>query len=303
MRLVACPSCHAQYDVSDVVAPEFACACGAAVRNALPAPVDARIQRCASCGASLAPEAERCDYCRSSVERDPGKLSLLCPECFARNPDPARFCAACGVEFRPRSVEDAGDAPGCPCCETTTTVPHALAGVWVSECPKCNGLWVPGEHFDALVRRVVAARSSQASAGLGPVKVRPKPRTVAGGIQYRSCPVCRSRMHRKNFGRTSGVIVDWCGPHGVWLDPDELEHIADYVRRGGLQEAALTPRPGQGTPGLSSAGAVTERGFEAMVKAERILAEERRRSGGSWSSSGQRSVASTILEFLTTLLH
>ena len=44
-------------------------------------------------------------------------------------------------------------------------------------------------------------------------------------------------MHRKNYGHASGVIVDWCGPHGTWLDADELERIAAFIRNGGFERA------------------------------------------------------------------
>ena len=33
-------------------------------------------------------------------------------------------------------------------------------------------------------------------------------------------------MQRKNFAGHSGVVVDWCGSHGTWLDSD----IYNYLR-------------------------------------------------------------------------
>ena len=51
---------------------------------------------------------------------------------------------------------------------------------------------------------------------------------------------------RKNFGRRSGVIVDWCGRHGTWFDPDELERVAAFVAAGGLVEPAAAAEPGKG---------------------------------------------------------
>ena len=45
-------------------------------------------------------------------------------------------------------------------------------------------------------------------------------------------------MQRKNYGKRSGVIVDWCGTHGTWLDADELEQIAAFIASGGLRDAA-----------------------------------------------------------------
>jgi Zn-finger nucleic acid-binding protein len=39
-----------------------------------------------------------------------------------------------------------------------------------------------------------------------------------------------------NYGRISGVIVDYCRSHGYWLDDGELEKIAKWVATGGLKE-------------------------------------------------------------------
>lgn len=47
-------------------------------------------------------------------------------------------------------------------------------------------------------------------------------------------------MNRKNYGGRSGIIIDWCGPHGTWLDADELEEIATYIAEGGLPRSELT---------------------------------------------------------------
>ncbi|RIL01515.1 MAG: hypothetical protein DCC71_17510 [Proteobacteria bacterium] len=105
-------------------------------------------------------------------------------------------------------------------------------------------------------------------------------------------------MHRKNYGRRSGVIVDWCGPHGTWLDADELEQIAGFIAGGGLREAPV----GSETPGLSSGRKINVEQFKAMVVGERLLEEERERSERRtrWgaSSVGSRS----LLGLLTDLL-
>jgi Zn-finger nucleic acid-binding protein/ribosomal protein L40E len=297
VRLVACPGCHVQYDTTGVTAAEFPCRCGTTVRNVLPAPVEAWIQRCASCGAHLPVDAERCEYCRSDVVRDPGRLALLCPECFARNPEQARFCACCGVAFRPEPVVADGEGPDCPCC-TSPLAAQAVGGVPVHECAKCGRLWVPGERFDELVRRALDARSELPSTGLGAAQAPPAPRRVEATVAYRACPVCGSRMHRRNFGRRSGVIVDWCGPHGTWLDADELEHIAAFVRRGGLDPAPGTGDAAGGA-GATPSGLRTPRQFEAWAQAERILAEaraeqERRRA--------RLDPARSLLEFLRDVL-
>ena len=40
-------------------------------------------------------------------------------------------------------------------------------------------------------------------------------------------------MRRRNFRKTSGVIIDCCNSHGTWLDADELERIAGFLLSGG----------------------------------------------------------------------
>ncbi|MGA7992660.1 MAG: zf-TFIIB domain-containing protein, partial [Thermoanaerobaculia bacterium] len=55
------------------------------------------------------------------------------------------------------------------------------------------------------------------------------------GFHYRPCPVCKKLMNRSNFGGGSGVIVDVCGPHGVFLDRGELTKIVDFLEKGGWE--------------------------------------------------------------------
>lgn len=47
------------------------------------------------------------------------------------------------------------------------------------------------------------------------------------------CPICSKMMNRVNFGAKSGVVVDVCKDHGVWLDGGELRHLAEWMKAGG----------------------------------------------------------------------
>jgi Zn-finger nucleic acid-binding protein len=269
VRLVACGGCHTQFDVSHVDEPSFACRCGHEVRNETLAGVDARIQRCGSCGALLGDGAESCAYCQSAIERDERELSLICPECFARNAETSSFCTGCGVAFLPESLPDEHEEPPvCPSCEGAEPMAiRGIGGVWVHECTKCNGLWVPGERLDVLIERAVDTARERAASGLA--RSERRTRSIAVQFSYRNCPVCSHHMQRKNFGRRSGVIVDWCGAHGTWLDKDELEQIAAFITDGGLREA------GAGA-GLSHGGRLSYQQAKALVSVENELERERR---------------------------
>ncbi len=241
MKLVACPHCHAQYDLSQHVGgATIDCLCGQVLEAKAPkATSDAAAERCSGCGALAKSGEEICAFCGSGIvpSADPG--SLICPECFARNLDDARFCAACGVAFAPQPIPERVDGGGskCPCC---ARVLHAreVGGLVVFECGKCHGLWVPEDRFDALVDR--AAEAARARHVLGE-SVAPR---VDGGnparsqVEYRRCPACDALMARRNHQKRSGVIIDQCHEHGTWLDAHELERIAGYVLSGRAQRVA-----------------------------------------------------------------
>jgi Zn-finger nucleic acid-binding protein len=237
VRLVACRNCHAQFDVSLVEDKEFRCRCGELVENRPPAGVDARVQRCGACGALASAAAKSCEYCGSSIIRDTRKLSLICPECCARNADDSRFCTACGVAFRPEPLPQEGSELPCPCCGCLMP-PRQVGGVGVNECPECNGLWAPRGRFEQLVERALAAkRSGKASDGVFAPRVKGG-NPASQSVQYRRCPECERFMQRRNFRKVSGVIIDRCHEHGTWLDADELERIAGFLLSGGRPEAA-----------------------------------------------------------------
>ena len=55
-----------------------------------------------------------------------------------------------------------------------------------------------------------------------------------------NCPVCSKPMKRYVFSLDSGVVVDRCPPHGIWLDDGELGSLLDYIRRGDEDIQAVT---------------------------------------------------------------
>jgi len=228
MRLVLCPSCETQYDVTSISTGEFPCRCGAIVKNeALPG-IDARVRRCGSCGAAASDDAPECAYCGAVILRSGGSRSLICPKCYARNDEQSRFCTACGIEFQPQRAELSVTLY--PCVRGCGTMAaQSAAGLPVHECTHCHGLWIPEDKLEELVERAAQApaifRDRQAAE-------------VMPHVEYRRCPVCGVLMSRRNFRRISGVVVDVCHEHGSWLDADELQRIAEFVRDGGLVRAA-----------------------------------------------------------------
>lgn len=203
--------------------------------NAIGPGHDAQPRRCGACGASVDGMARACPYCQAGLVADATRQRLICPECFTRNDEANRYCTTCGVEFRPLAVPGALRELSCPECAASLAL-QGIGGVPVRECARCAGLWVPGEHFDALVKKAMEAARANPTRGL--TEVAHKAAGAGGGsVRYRDCPECAQPMHRKNFGRRSGIIVDWCREHGTWLDAQELERVAAFVMSGALEQA------------------------------------------------------------------
>jgi hypothetical protein len=53
-------------------------------------------------------------------------------------------------------------------------------------------------------------------------------------------------MNRKNFGDSSGIIVDVCSLHGCWFDAGELPAVLKFVEEGGLARARYSRERGKG---------------------------------------------------------
>jgi Zn-finger nucleic acid-binding protein len=271
LKLVACPNCHAQYDVAGCSADAIPCPCGESVPTAAPVAKDVAVTRCAACGALVGGEEATCSYCHAAVTRKPERAGPVCPECYARNPAGARHCTACGIAFVPQPARTRAETLACPACKGVRLLARNLGGLWVEECPGCLGLWAPGDVMDRLVDRVREQRRKNGAPPAG----RPAAERRAAWqaeVSYRHCPECGGAMQRKNFGRRSGVILDWCGSHGTWLDADEMGDVAAFVLEGGLER-----EPGESGGEKWSLPADPGR-TAAILAAEHLIAEERARS-------------------------
>jgi Zn-finger nucleic acid-binding protein len=293
VRLVACSDCHTQYDVADLEAKTIPCRCGSEIEiGQLQAATDTVISRCGSCGAGLEPDATSCSYCGSDIVRDPDELSLICPECFARCADDSRFCVACGIAFRPEPLRIDGHELPCPACSVLMP-PRQISGVALNECLTCHGLWAPGESFDRLVSRAIRARQNAGPAELHVLKPRVTGSNPAGqSVEYRRCPECDGYMQRRNYRKKSGVIIDSCPNHGIWLDADELEQIAGFILSGSA-----------GSPDQPETAEERQKKAAAGAATARIQVQHGKRGFGETSNrSAERDVVDSIVSFLSGIL-
>ena len=149
------------------------------------------------------------------------------------------FCPYCGVRqdidlrqlhFRDMSTE--GAALPCPECRTPLQLIEVATNppMKIERCGTCFGMFFnPGELEAVLHQQTEAAvrfdslMLEQIAADFG----------HRHDVIYRKCPMCSERMSHFNFGGRSGVILDRCGTHGLWLDGGELRRLAEWWRAGG----------------------------------------------------------------------
>lgn len=240
--LVACELCKRQYDAGSLPAGAlFRCRCGGKVQVPRVAAKDAAVVRCSSCGGPRSKGELSCRYCKADFTLHEQDLETVCPACMARVGNGARFCHHCGI---PILVAEEASASGtdrsCPACGPSHPLRSRELGrdhVSMLECNRCAGIWLAQQSFALLVERArTSAETEGGPPGAGKA-AQARARTAAAGPLYRRCPACSEMMHRFNFGKRSGVIVDSCKDHGVWFDAEELESALAWVRKGGEERA------------------------------------------------------------------
>jgi Zn-finger nucleic acid-binding protein len=245
--LIACPHCNRQYDASQLaVGKQFRCHCGEVLTVHEPRGHDAAVVCCAHCGAPRHEGALACEYCGADFTLHERDLDTVCPHCFTRVSNHARFCHFCGKPISPEMLAGTPSKLICPACGSNHTLTSRAWGkVSALECQCCAGLWLGIPSFeqltaDAAAEAATADRDNHSKARAPQVESPPLDSSPAPtGQRYRPCAVCGQLMVRQNFGHHSGVVIDRCKPHGLWFDADELPRILDWVRHGGL--AQITP--------------------------------------------------------------
>lgn len=143
----------------------------------------------------------------------------------------SRFCARCGAEATRELIEE--EQPlACPRCRDPMQA-LVLGATTARECSACGGLWLD----PASLQRLSDQREEHADIVSMLARRTPTIDTPPDVVRYVPCPSCQKLMNRKNFAQSSGVILDVCADHGVWLDRGELERVLGFVADGGLARA------------------------------------------------------------------
>jgi Zn-finger nucleic acid-binding protein len=185
---------------------------------------------CSACGAQVDEQCRKCAFCKAPV------ATVRCATCFHMNVREAAYCSGCGRQLGLEPIGTLGTL-ACPVCKTALEAyesppahdPDAPPAGALFDCGTCGGQFVEHALLQDLLHQHEHGTYGQATP-LPPTK--PDPRN-----NYIPCPECAALMNRKNFGATSGVIVDVCKKHGTWFDLGELPRVLAFVSTGGLERA------------------------------------------------------------------
>lgn len=163
---------------------------------------------CSNCAAPLPPNSIKCEYCGSRNDIDLKGVHYN----TTHESESERLCPRCGIGLE--------------------TIDLKIDGRFLIErCEQCLGLFFdPGELeavLQATVSNVFTINRKQLDS-LNATAI-----SSEYGVTYIKCPVCAKIMNRVNFGAKSGVIVDRCKDHGVWLDGGELRRLFEWMKAGG----------------------------------------------------------------------
>lgn len=164
--------------------------------------------RCEHCHAPLGHGTVKCAYCGGINNVDlPGHYYTH------HEPETVRICAGCHAEMQTINIK----SPEQP--------------FYIERCEQCLGIFLDNGEIDMIINDHDALVHSIDHLRLG--ALREIPRNEA--IKYVKCPVCQKIMNRTNFGTSSGIIIDQCREHGIYLDAGELQRIVSWVKQGGLK--------------------------------------------------------------------
>ncbi|MCC6903368.1 MAG: zf-TFIIB domain-containing protein [Polyangiaceae bacterium] len=179
---------------------------------------------CPGCSKQVESSQRTCASCGTPI------ATVRCGHCYQMNSAESALCTGCGRELGLEPVGEP-DAFSCPDCKLPFQLFRGGPGA-LHDCERCGGQFV--DH--ALLKDLLDQRELY-----GKVAPRPPPRRnpLATPLRYIPCPICAEIMLRRNFGRSSGVIVDICSRHGMWFDRGELPAVLEFVEAGGLELARL----------------------------------------------------------------
>ncbi|NCN40627.1 zf-TFIIB domain-containing protein [bacterium] len=150
----------------------------------------------------------------------------------------------------------------CPKCQGMKLKVETYEGVQLDKCPKCQGIWLDEGELIQIVKteeetfpeELLHETISDAFNGV------PK-KEVEEDVH---CPKCSKAMRPVNYDYGSGVVIDRCAEHGIWLDGKELDKVQVHAEHW-QQQAELNK--GEWTKLVNDAGSASNAASDSKMPA------------------------------------
>jgi len=165
-----------------------------------------------------------------------------CKHCSAPLPSKSIICEYCGVR---NDIELKRKNIGAKLPKSKRTCPDCLVFLdsidigknnrfIIEKCGRCFGLFFDNHELERLLEERLEKSYWIDKHKLHSLLQHPLHKDH---LVYRRCPECHKMMQRKNYLNRSGVIMDVCVNHGLWLDAGELKQIQEWTALGGKTNA------------------------------------------------------------------
>ncbi len=158
---------------------------------------------------------------------------MNCPFCNKKTSDESKYCVHCGKDVRNLVDMNCKRVLRCPICHSTSEVIQ-ISNVELDLCRKCSGIWLDKSEFNNFKK--IIENDDLANVLKNLINGIPANKTRNKRGAYISCPICKGLMSQSNFEDISGIILDKCLSHGIWLERQDLEQILDLINRIGFEE-------------------------------------------------------------------
>lgn len=163
-----------------------------------------------------------------------------CNHCGAPLAANTNLCRYCGtrndVDLRanfPYRIEHSDSKRICPACDTVLQTVKLIQDdeLFIERCSQCYGMFFDRNELEHVLNKSVSQAVEINREHIDNINKDRYRKPVK--VEYLKCPECRVLMNRSSFGHRSGVIVDRCTMHGIWLENGELIHLLEWKKAGG----------------------------------------------------------------------
>lgn len=165
------------------------------------------MSKCKFCSAPLPIKSSICSYCDSKNPLDFNAVEQFTSE----KPLDNRFCPHCRIPMLSINI-------------------HPDSEFYIERCPECYGLFFDPHELELLMDKFT---EFEKVSSIDLKKYNEENSSISTKIKYIRCPVCGDTMQRKSYGYRSGVIIDRCAKHGIFLDAGEFSHLVEWKKSGG----------------------------------------------------------------------